>query len=74
MMSDDLEIRVQKLSPEKGDILLLTFPHVLLREQVDRVKESLAPLLARHGLSDGDLLILSDGAELSVIRRQQAAA
>lgn len=49
--------QIQKMSPKKGDLLVVTSPHPLTLEQRKKMADSLAPLADRMGLQ----VLLLDG-------------
>ncbi|WP_054917193.1 hypothetical protein [Pseudomonas sp. NBRC 111138] len=49
----------QKVSPKKGDLLVVTTPHPLTAEQRKRMADSLAPVADRMGVQ---MLVLDGGA------------
>ncbi|WP_300747502.1 hypothetical protein [Pseudomonas sp.] len=51
--------QIKKVSPQKGDLLVVTSPHPLTLEQRKRMSESLSPLVDRLGVQ---MLVLDGGA------------
>lgn len=56
---NDYSDQIQKVSPKKGDLLVVTSPHHLTMEQRKRMAEGLAPLADRLGVQ---VLALDGGA------------
>lgn len=51
--------QIQKVSPKKGDLLVVTTPHPLTMEQRKTMRDSLAPMADRMGVQ---VLVLDGGA------------
>lgn len=56
---NDYSGQIQKVSPKKGDLLVVTSPHHLTMEQRKRMQESLTPFADRLGVQ---VLALDGGA------------
>lgn len=56
---NDYSDQIQKVSPKKGDLLVVTTPHPLTMEQRERMVGSLAPMADRMGVQ---VLVLDGGA------------
>lgn len=58
------DARIQVLGLKKGDTLVLTYPGRLTEADADRIKAHLT------GLLDVRVMVVGDGARLSVIREE----
>lgn len=61
---------IQVMQWEPGMIMIVSFPHRLEEETYERLGSLFGPLMKRHGIARGDIIVLEDGAKIDLVKRE----